>query len=104
MSTTTRGGIAIKLFIGCQINSEIRMHLNASEKWKQHQIHAQGKKFQELTFREKDYFGYLLEQDRLAIQEIRSLESRIRKELSDFCPELNVEEIHLHIIPQLFLS
>jgi hypothetical protein len=103
---TTTNKLNLKIFVGFRINSEIRMHLNYSDEWKQELIirDAKGERLEEIRYQEKQYIGILLPNQRIPLYELRNYQEKIRNVLYKYCPELNTETVELYVFPQLFLS
>lgn len=91
-----------KLFIGCRISSEIRMHLNKSIQWKHATILAEGLK--EVCYQDKEYLGFYLQSKKLTIKELGFFQQNIRQQLHIYCPALATEQLEIFIFPQVFLA
>lgn len=99
--------ITAKLFIGCHITSEMRMHLSKSNEWKQLSIipiEIREANIQEIHFHGKDYFGYYLLSDIVLLAELKEIKLHIQSLLKTFCPEYQVDSIKVYILPQVFVS
>jgi hypothetical protein len=103
---TTTEGISLKLFIGCLINSEVKMHLNYSSEWKQEQVirSESGEALEKVRHAEKEYVGRGLSQEAVTVPELEELDQFLRSALARYCPELDVDKLNVVLIPQLFLS
>lgn len=96
----------LKLFAGVLINSEIRMHLNTSIRWKEAQI-LKGfdpLHLTEVHFQEGDYVGKFLEQNKLHLNQLQLEEQSILSKIQSYCPNLKIEKLKVKIFPQQFIS
>lgn len=99
--------ISAKLFIGCHITSEMRMHLSKSKKWRQLSIipiETREANIQEIHFQGKDYFGYYLLTDIVPTTELKKIKPHILSLLKIFCSEYQVDTLKVYILPQIFVS
>lgn len=104
--TIAEKGITFKLFAGFTVNSELRMHVKMSKKWKEHEI-VQKKTPDDLQlvhFNEKDYLGYYLEPSIISMQDLSSLEKKIRSAFEDFFPKYQSDSLSLCFFAQAFIS
>lgn len=104
MTTDLLNKISIKLFAGCDINSEIRMHLTHSIQWKHAALTSSKEGLQIACYKGKNYFGFYLEQKKLTLNELKEIQQTIRKELKIYCPDLEIENIKICIFPQVFIA
>lgn len=102
----TQTPFTTKLFIGCQINSELRMHLNYSERWKQEQViqAAQGPALEKVRYKDKDYVGLNFDNMLMGYDQIQTVVTQLRQTIGEFCPELNPDTLRFTAFSQLFLS
>ncbi len=99
--------ITTKIFVGCHITSELRMHLSKSKEWKQLSvvpIEARESKIQEIHFKDKDYFGYYLIQDAIQISELQKIKTSIQLILKKYCPGYEISSLKVYALPQLFVA
>lgn len=98
--------IQVKIFIGCYVNSEIRMYLNESKEWKQNTILKDQKEGSliEVHFQNKDYIGYYLPSDCIKLSEIKGIETNIKSLLKRFLPENFVNFPKIYVFSQLFVA
>jgi hypothetical protein len=98
-------GITFKLFAGFLVNAELRMHMRLSPQWKEQEI-LQKNALNDLKlvhFNDMDYLGIYLERTRITLQEIDSLETRIRKSLKDLFPKYPSDTLNLYLFTQAFI-
>lgn len=98
--------IGAKLFVGCLMNGELRMHLNGSELWKQAKLQLKGTEttLTQTHFEQHDYIGIFSAKNPLTVEELRTLETTLRSQLHLYCPKLDVAKIKLNLFTQLFIS
>lgn len=102
---TVKNQLALRIFTGFLINPELRMHLQQSKLWKEAKLfHHLTASLVEVRFEEKDYIGRYLPLPEISIQEIKSLEDEIKKEIQALCPMLKVDKLHLRFFSQPFIS
>ena len=108
MTTDTSSKVATKIFTGCHITSEIRMHLNQSIQWKNAIILATASttnpEAQQIHYKGKDYFGLYSPNKTLTIKDLTSTQHTIRQQLKNYCPTLEVENIKICVFPQVFVA
>ena len=106
MSTELQDKVTVNLFLGCLINSEVKMHLNYSDLWKRERVirSEEGERLEQIRFANKDYVGASLKEKQVTLERLEEFEAGVRKALARYCPELNVETVKLNVIPQLFIS
>lgn len=97
--------IQFKLFVGCVITPELRMQLNQSPLWKQVKIapsiHAG---LNETHYRQKNYIGLFLTQDKINLSELKQIETQITHALKSYCPQFASEKIRILVFSQVFIS
>ncbi len=96
-------GVDIKLFLGAALNSELRMLLDHSDRWKQR--HLQGETSLTTThYNNKEYIGNYVTATFPSIQYLTRLESDLRVELKILsCSPLS-DTIKMQLFPQVFIS
>lgn len=106
MTTDTSSKITTKIFAGCHISSEIRMHLNQSIQWKNATILATPSNpgMQEINYHGKSYIGQYTSHKTLIINDIVTSQQNIRDQLKIYCPTLEVENIKIYVFPQVFIA
>lgn len=98
---TTR--VTTKLFVGFQLNSELRMHLNQSKTYKQDKIGSK-QDLNEVHYQDKDYFGIYLDKNLINFSELKQLERVLVKKLEFYCPNFNNEHTIFFVLPQVFVK
>lgn len=104
--TETESGVSVQIFVGCQINSELRMHLKYSPSWQQKQIlpRDSGDSLRQLRYEGKDFVGLLLDRPVVPLQQLKELREEVHTVIRQHCPELEVSKLEICVFPQLFLS
>ncbi len=104
MSVNIQNQLLVKLFVGCTLTSEIRMHLNESRLWNQAQVAPrQERDLIETRFQQQEYLGRFLNEKELAIPELKEIEKGVRSSIESYCPKLNSDRLSFCVFPQLFL-
>jgi hypothetical protein len=104
MEKNTNDHIAIKMFLGCLITPEIRMHLHNSPSWKQSSIAISSTHLKEIHFQEKDYFGHFLAQSQISLNALKESQKELLTHLQQHCPDLCTDSVKMVVFPQVFLS
>ncbi|KIC74290.1 hypothetical protein DB42_BH00240 [Neochlamydia sp. EPS4] len=100
-----KDGVNLKIFIGCLITSELRMHLNQSLLWKQNKIAPElNSALREIHFQDKDYIGIYPTTDKISLMALKEIEKEILQLLTTYCPLLPTEKIKILIFSQVFIS
>ncbi len=94
--------VLAKIFIGCTISSELRMHLRDSKKWKTDLIDNKG--LSEIHYQGKDFIGKFLENPVVTLDELRRQEQEVRHILQTYCPSVDFDSIPIKTFPQVFIS
>lgn len=91
-----------KLFAGCQLTSEIKMHLRQSTAWQNAQLEPNH--LIETPYQGKDYLGRYLEKERHTIQDIKDLQAEITNNLAACCPELAGRSFEIKLFTQTLVA
>lgn len=102
MTSDLSNKLESKLFLGCCLTSEMRMHLDKSIQWKHATIMAEG--LQVVHYQGKDYLGLYLDAKKASLQELNALQKSIQVQLHMYCPKLETDHIEICIFPQVFLA
>ena len=100
----SENGIEFKLFVGCPINAELRLHLDRSSLWKEAKILQSSEDLIETHFNQKEYIGFFLKQDKPTLSELQEIEMKILQTLKSYCPQFASEKIRILVFSQLFIS
>jgi hypothetical protein len=107
MDTTVGSHVIVKLFIGCAVTPEVKMHLTQSNSWKQANI-MRGREegiLSQTHFHQHSYIGLYADEQHLTLAEVRSLQHLIQQQLSAYCPKMSgINKLPLYIFPQFFVS
>ena len=104
METSTKKQIQVSLFIGILENSTVRMHLNQSQLWKQAAIERNSETPSETHYQGKTYIGFSISSEGILLQDLRSIETKLRFLISNYCPDLPQNEIQVSIFPQILIT
>lgn len=92
-----------KVFAGFLLNSEVRMHLNASELWKNACIDRGANDLTEIAYSETSYVGTFLHEEKITLDFLRDQQEAIRQKLQEYCPKLSVDHKNFYLLSQLFI-
>ena len=97
--------IQVRLFIGCVINSEMRLHLSLSQLWQNDKLFNQREELalKEISYQSKEYIGILLATSHIAFEQIQIKTEFIRQKLEQYCTAVCYETLKIVLLPQIFL-
>lgn len=98
--------VTYKLFIGCLLTSEIRMHLNQSKVWKQVVVLPadRTKELIEVHHNGKDYLGLYITQERATFNILNEMTVAIEERLHAYCPQYGKTSVKICIFAQVFVA
>ena len=104
IETDTR--VTVKLFIGYEFTSEIKMYLSNSPKWKQDALisNKTHEHLQQVKYQEKEYIGSYLADQSLPMNDLCKSSLSIKEKLVEYCPEINTKTLKTSIFPQVFVA
>lgn len=102
MDTTSHSQVSVKLFVGCLITSEIRMHLKKSHAWKEATIESRA--LAETTFHKKKYLGRFLSQEPVSLHDLRIFVQDMKQILHAYCHELPMDTFTFFTFSQVFIT
>lgn len=94
--------VQIRIFIGLQQNSEMKMHLNRSAAWKEAKLLGHVN-ITEIQDQDKEYIGQFVP-SLLTCAQLRKIEAEIKSQLQLYCPKLNLDKRRSYLLSQLFFS
>lgn len=97
--------VSERLFLGCPLTSELRMHLNQSILWKHQKIAADpGLKIQEVHYEGKDYLGIYLKLEKISLSDLEKQKLFLSEKIKEFCPKFSPEGLGFFVFFQVFIS
>ncbi len=98
--------VIIKVFAGYLVTSELRMHLNESQAWKNVSVRQTPDplELKEAHYKDKDYIGIFFTHDTFTIADLKATDAMLRQKLSAYCPKYNADLAKICSFPQLFLA
>lgn len=97
--------VSVKLFVGFEVTSEIRMHLKRSKAWQQTSVLKPAERdLIEIHHHGQDYIGRYLPQDRVVLSDVKANDALTKKALKTYCPDYDLEGITMRIFPQVYVS
>jgi len=97
-----KASCTIKLFIGYELNHELKSYLSNSLHWKSESVSSESP-LQEISYQNKLYIGLYLNSSVPSVIELKAMQAKIYQTLESYCPELNVPTLNLIVFPQVFL-
>lgn len=105
MVTNLQTRITLKIFAGVLLNAELRLHLSQSSLWKETKIMGQKNPdyLDETHYQDKDYIGRFFIEDSLTLEELKHVESEIKKIFVTLCPNFPAESLKILFFSQVFI-
>lgn len=106
MTNETPNQLCTKIFIGCAISSEIRMHLNHSIEWKHAALISASTQegLQIVSSHGNDYLGFYSTQKHLTIKDLKETQETIIVQIKSYLPKLDTQNLKICIFPQVFVA
>lgn len=108
MNTTVLDNrVSVRIFVGVNVNPELRSHLNHSLPWKQALIlrSTDSDVLIETHYENKTYVGVYLDGNQVTLFNLKALQQKIRHHLREYCPKLiGIDRIPIYVFPQIFVS
>ena len=102
MVANQASGVSVDVFIGSIVTSELRMHLNYSKQWKR--AIGEQKELQLIHYQGEEYFGIFVGNGPLKLEDLHVGAAQVKKLLSTYFPELQLDNLILQIFPQIFIK
>lgn len=98
--------ISIRLFVGCLITSELRMHLNQSIEWKHLNIinNKDLKTLTEVPYKSKNYLGIYTDKLEMMLSDLKNTQASVEQLLKKICPQYPIENAGFVIFSQVFIA
>lgn len=93
-----------RLFVGCLLTSEVRMHLKKSQAWQLALVDPHSCLLVETHFQNQGYVGRFVKQDLLSLEQLDVEQQAVLTALQGYCAELAPAAFSIHIFPQLFIQ
>lgn len=105
MTAKTATGILVKLFMGCELTTGLRILLDHNPAWKMQQIMPKaGRTVDVVTHQHKEYLGVYLNETEVSVDELKRLQGELVKNLQEFLPETPIEPHKIFIFTQSLIS
>jgi hypothetical protein len=96
---------ATKLFLGCSLTSELKMHLNSSPEWLDTKIDStHSDALKEVPFENQKFVGLYLEEEKLTLDALKEHEAKLRLKIGSYCCRLDCSNLKCFIFSQFFIS
>ncbi len=108
MTSLTEKKIITKMFFGCVITTELRLHLEKSHLWKNYKLCSKTENSADLHFTEthhdeRCFFGIFIKNNTTTTEELRAFENQIKNKLNEFCSNFNTNALKCSVFSQIFL-
>lgn len=106
-ATTLDSRVTVRIFIGCLVTPELKMHLAHSLLWKEASFMKSYSQeaLVETHFQNKSYVGIYASDSQITLIHVMNFQQKIRALLFDYCPKLaGIEKLSLFVFPQIFVS
>jgi len=106
MTTQSTKQITVRMFVGIEINSEIKMRLNESPSWKDALILASKDPeiLQIVPFQGKNYVGRFLSYKEVTLKDLDHEAIHVAAELLKYCPALKLTKNDTLVFSQVFVA
>lgn len=106
MNASTKNQLTEKIFIGFLFTIDLKIQLNQTKEWKQATVIKDNKKKQlsVVRYNDSEYIGEYFEHNMLTMKDVTKHAKEIKKELSNFLPEFDVDSLKICLFPQVFVS
>lgn len=91
-----------RLFAGCLLTSEIKMHLRNSSAW--HNAQLETNHLLTVPYESKEYLGRYLEKERHTLQDLKDLQFEINRTLATCSPELAGREFEIKLFTHTLVA
>lgn len=106
MNLKTDGKVTTKIFAGCLVNAEMKMHLGQSSTWKQVAIMPRegSEELLEVHYHGKVYLGMYLPEDKATLKKLRSIEESIKERMNAYLSDFDVGGVKVSVFCQVFVA
>lgn len=106
MDTETQTRVTLKLFAGCPLNAEMKMHLSRSIKWRQASIMPtrDESNLMQVSYHGMEYLGIYFDSESIDIKQLKSAEGSIKNLLSIYLSDLDLSEARVKVFCQVFIA
>lgn len=96
---------SVKLFLGCSLTSELKMHLNSSLEWQAGKIESgRSDLLKEVLYENQKFVGHYLEEGILTLESLKEHEGQLRLKINSYCTRLDCSKLKCFIFSQFFIS
>lgn len=99
-------GVNIKVFLGCAVNSHLKLQLSQSIGWKNAKIVGQATipKLVEIAYQGRHYIGLFLPDEETQLSDVKKFQEEALEELSSYIPDVDLKAINFVLFPQIFVT
>lgn len=102
-----RGGITVKLFVGCLFSFDLKVALEKSREWKNSLLaQSLGKAplLRDVRYEGREYLGAFLDEECVTIDLIEVMEAYILDTLSEYIDRSLCKKLKLYVFPQILVG
>lgn len=105
-SSESSNKISSKIFVGCKITSELRIHLNNSILWKQKQTlpKKNDSDLREVHRKDQSYIGVFLSTQNPSLESLKKTKKILFEKIRKLSSELDMDLLKAIVFPQVFLK
>ncbi len=105
VADSTQAGLTFRVFIGVEVDSEIRMHLKQSQEWSDRYMQDSSEiRLNRESINGQDYLGFFLKESAPLVDDLIHAEECFENSFAKYFPEIKLESKGIHLFPQVFLS
>lgn len=106
MKTDASNQITVRIFVGIEISSEIKMRLYESSSWKDALIvdAKDPQRMQIVPFEGKNYIGRFLAYKELTLKDLDQEAKHVADKLISYCPALKIDKNETVVFSQVFVA
>lgn len=104
MNPPINSKVSLRLFLGCHLTAELRLHLEKSQAWKETRIGPTGSHHLVINhFHQKEYIGFFVGEG-VNLSKLKETETLILQAIQSYCPEIDLKHCQVLAFSQLFIS
>lgn len=94
-----------KLFLGCLLTSELKMHLNSNSEWQNSKTDsAEFSVLKEVLYENQKYIGFYLDEQKLTLETLKEHEEKLREQVHFYCQRLDCSKLKCFVFSQFFIG
>ncbi len=102
-NTPATNRISIKLFVGYELSTQLKMNLIKDSRWKESSV-SQTTFLKKVDYQNKNYIGSYLEFENTTMKNLQKHAKQIKDELQQYCKEIDLTSHKIQIFSQVFIK